>query len=35
MMDERTGRIEARINLLENRQEDICERIKNCAGGKR
>ena len=35
MMDERSGRIETRINVIEKKQDEICERVKNCGGGKR
>jgi hypothetical protein len=35
MMDERNDRIKLRLETIENKQEQICERIKNCSGGKR
>ena len=34
MMDERSARTQARIEVIERRQEELCERVKNC-GGKR
>jgi chaperonin cofactor prefoldin len=34
MMDERNDRIKLRLDTIEKRQDDICERVKNC-GGKR
>ena len=35
MMDERNDRIKLRLDVIEKKQEDLCERIKNCAGSKR
>ena len=35
MMDERNDRIKLRLDTVEKRQDDICERIKNCSGGRR
>jgi len=35
MMDERNERIRLRLDVIEKRQEEICERVKNCGGGKR
>ena len=32
MMDERNDRIKLRLDTLEKRQEEICERVKNCGG---
>lgn len=35
MLDERFSRIKTRLDMIEQRQDGLCERIKNCAGGKR
>jgi hypothetical protein len=35
MINERFERTKARIDMVERRQEEICERVKNCGGGKR
>jgi hypothetical protein len=35
IMDERNNRIKARLDVIEAAQQQVCERIKNCAGGKR
>ena len=35
MMDERNDRVKLRLDVIEKRQEEICERVKNCSGGKR
>jgi hypothetical protein len=35
MLDERFARIKTRLDMVEQRQDGICDRIKNCNGGKR
>ena len=35
MMDERNDRVKLRLDVIEKRQDDLCERVKNCAGGKK
>jgi hypothetical protein len=35
MMDERNNRIKSRLDMIEEAQSLVCERVKNCAGGKR
>lgn len=35
MIDERNDRTRARLDAIEKRQSELCERIRDCAGGKR
>jgi len=35
MIDERSERTKLRLDAVEKRQEEICERVKNCGGSKR
>jgi hypothetical protein len=35
MQDERNDRIKLRLEVIERRQDEVCDRIKNCAGGKK
>ena len=35
MIDERNDRIKLRLDVIEKRQDDLCDRMKNCPGVKR
>jgi hypothetical protein len=35
MIDERNDRIRLRLDVIEKRQDDLCDRLKNCPGTKR
>jgi hypothetical protein len=35
MIDERNDRIRARLDIIEKKQEQLCDRLRDCAGGKR
>jgi len=35
MIDERFARVGGQLEVVEKRQDSLCERIKNCSGGKR
>jgi len=35
MIDERFARVGGQLEVVEKRQDSLCERVKNCSGGKR
>ena len=34
MIDERNDRIRARLEIIDKKQEEICDRVRNCGNGK-